>query len=87
MGFWLMQLKWTSTLHAMKYPPLLSVIVSSKQQYCDRQVTIFKIVYLLTRKFPPHLEETGFRFTSSYIFPMYGTMYLYKGLDAHSMMV
>ena len=30
---------------------------------------------------------SGFRFTSSYIFPMYGTMYIYKGLDAHSMMV
>ena len=27
---------------------------------------------------------SGFRFTSSYIFPMYGTVYIYKGLDAHS---
>ena len=42
----------------------------------------FKDMVMISKK-----KGSGFRFTSSYIFPMYGTMYIYKGLDAHSMMV
>ena len=39
-----MQLNWAGTWHAKKYPPLLSVMVSSKQQYCDGYVTTIKSV-------------------------------------------